>query len=77
MDISAKEWLKNNGNKLKTAYSYAVIHKLDIKSKDDVLTILQATDPENATKEQVEIYSKMLQMFRERFRKTVGGILEG
>ncbi|MEK7571638.1 MAG: hypothetical protein AAB553_05175 [Patescibacteria group bacterium] len=75
-NVSAKEWLRNNGNKLKKAYSYAVIHKLDIKSKDDVLTILQATDPENATKEQVEIYSKMLQMFRERFRKTVGGILE-
>ena len=72
----SKDWLKKNGNKLKIVYSYAVVHKLNIKSKEDVLKILQVTDPENANKEQTEIYSKMLQLFRDRFRKTVGEVLK-
>ena len=66
-----QDWLKKNGYKLKIVYSYAVVNKLNIKSKDDVLTALQATDPENANEEQAEIYSKMLQLFGSRFRKTI------
>jgi len=71
-----KDWLKNNGHKLKIVYSYAVVHKLNIKSKEDVLKILQAVDLENANEEQAEIYSKMLQLFGNRFRKTIEKRLE-
>lgn len=66
-----KNWLIKNGYKLKIVYSYAVVHKLNIKSKKDVLKILEAVDPENAKEEQAEIYSKMLQLFGNRFRKTI------
>lgn len=72
----SKDWLKRNGYKLKVVYSYAVVNKLNIKSKEAVLRILQATDPENATKEQAGIYSKMLQLFGDRFRKTIGKSLK-
>ena len=71
-----KDWVKNNGHKLKIAYSYAVVNKLDIRSKDDVLKILQVTDPENANQEQAETYSKMLQLFGDRFRETVKEVLK-
>lgn len=72
----SKEWLKKNGQKLKKAYSFAVENKLNIKSKDDVLIILQKVDPGNANEEQAEIYSKMLQLFKDRFRKTLEKNLE-
>lgn len=71
-----KEWLINNGEKLKRVYSYAVVNKLDIKSKEDVLKILHAIDPKNANQEQAEKYSRMMQLFGRRFRKTVEEVLE-
>lgn len=75
-DNELKDWLNKNGYKLKIVYSYAVVHKLNIKSKEDVLKALQATDPENTNEEQVEIYSKMLQLFGNRLRKTIEKGLE-
>ena len=66
-----KNWLKKNGHTLKISYSYAIVNKLNIASKEEVLKILQVTDPENANLEQAEIYSKMLQLFRGKFRKTI------
>lgn len=71
------DWLKKNGYKLKIVYSYAVVNKLNIKSKKDVLKALEATDPENANEDQAEVYSKMLQLFGNRFRKTIEKSLEG
>lgn len=71
-----KDWLNKNGYKLKIVYSYAVVNKLNIKSKEDVLKALQATDPKNANEDQVEIYSKMLQLFGDRLRKTIEKGLE-
>jgi hypothetical protein len=75
-DKLTKNWLKENGHKLKIFYSYAVVNKLNVKSKEDVLKVLKATDPENANEEQSEIYSKMLQLFGDRFRKTIEKKLE-
>lgn len=72
----SKEWLKSNGHKLKIAYSYAVVNKLDISSKEDVLKILQAIDPESANIDQAETYLKMLQLFRNRSRKTMVELLK-
>lgn len=64
------DWLKKNGHKLKIAYSYAVVNKLDITSNEAVLKILKITDPENANGEQSEMYSMMLKLFRAKFRET-------
>lgn len=71
-----KNWLNKNSYKLKIVYSYAVVNRLNIKSKEDVLKALQATDPKNANEDQVEIYSKMLQLFASRLRKTIEKGLE-
>ena len=70
-DKLSKDWLKKNGYKLKTIYSYAVVNKLDIKSEEDVLGILKIVDPENATKQSAKAFSKMLQLFGTKFRKTL------
>ena len=32
----SKEWIAENGKLLKNAYSYAIVHKYDIKSERDV-----------------------------------------
>ncbi len=66
-----KAWLRKNGYKLKIIYSFAVVNKLNIKSKDDVLEMLQVIDPKNANSDQVEIYSKMLQLFDNTFKKSI------
>ena len=68
--------VEKNGQKLKIVYSFAVENKLNIESKEDVLKILQKVDPENANEKQVEVYSRMLQLFRERFRETLKKTLE-
>lgn len=72
-----KAWLRKNGYKFKIIYSFAVVNKLNIKSKEDVLKALQAIDPENANEEQAVIYSKMLQLFGSRLRKTIEERFEG
>lgn len=71
-----KIWLEKNGNKVKMAFSYAVTHNLDITSLDDVLKVLQVVDPLNANKDQAVLYSKIMQLFRDRFRKTAEKVLE-
>ena len=71
-----KLWLEANGDKVKIAYSYAIIHKLDITSQDDVLKVLQAVDPDNANKVQADLYSKIMQLFRDRFKKTAEKVFE-
>lgn len=70
-NILNKAWLRKNGYKLKNIYSFAVVNKLNIKSKEEILKALQVIDPEDANIEQAEIFSKMLQLFENRFRKTV------
>lgn len=70
-DQVSKEWLTQNGHKLKIVYSYAVVNKLNIKSKEDVFKILKAVDPDDANEELAGIYTKMLQLFRNKFRKTI------
>ena len=71
-----KLWLETIADKVKIIYSYAVTHKLDIASIDDILKILQAVDPENANKDQAELYTKIMQLFKDRFKQTVEEVLE-
>lgn len=70
-DKLSKDWLKKNGHKLKSIYSYAVVNKLNVKSEEDVLGILKIVDPENATKQSAKAFSKMLQLFGMKLRKTL------
>lgn len=67
-----KNWLKKNGHKLEIMYSYAVVNKLKIESREDVLKILREVDPEDANEEQIGMYSKMLLLFRRRLRSQLG-----
>jgi len=67
----SNEWIKENGEKIKEAYSYAVVNKLDIKSLNNVLQVLKKVDPKNANEEYAEEFSKVLQLFRKQFRKTI------
>ncbi len=60
----SKEWIKENGDKIKEAYSSALARKLDISSKDDVLILLQIVDPQNADDSNAEIFLKILQLFK-------------
>ena len=59
----SKEWIKKNGEKIKEAYSSATARGLDISSKWDVFELLKVIDPSNATEENAEIFSKVLQLF--------------
>ncbi|MCL4384102.1 hypothetical protein M1116_01485 [Patescibacteria group bacterium] len=67
----SKEWLHQNQEKLKKAYTYALVNHLDIRSTTDVLEILQSIDPNNATNEQAIIFSQMLQLFSQTLKKTL------
>lgn len=67
----SKDWIRKNTGKIKNAYSYAVVNKLNVKSKEDVLTILQAVDPENANEEYAQSFSKVLQIVGKTFRSTL------
>lgn len=67
----SKEWVQRNSQKLKKAYSLAVINGYNIKSIDDVIEILKVVDSENANKEYAEVFSKMLQFFSFKAGRTV------
>ena len=43
-----KDWIKNNGEMIKKAYTVAVKNKLNVGLVVDVLKILNEIDPENA-----------------------------
>lgn len=64
----SKEWIRKNTDKIKKAYVFAVARKYDIKSEADVLEILKAIDPINATEENAKIFSGILQLFVQRLK---------
>lgn len=70
-NMLSKDWIKQNGEKLKNAYSYAVVNNLNVKSKEDVLKILKATDSENANEEYAEVFSKVLQLVGKTLKETI------
>ena len=61
----SKEWIRENGYKIKEAYLLITDpkNKYDTTSTSDVLEIMKIVDPENATNENAEIFSKVLQLF--------------
>lgn len=70
-DRFSKVWIKQNGEKLKNAYSYAVVNNLNIRSKEDVLKILEVIDPENANEEYAESFLKVLQLVGQTLKRTI------
>lgn len=59
----SKEWIRENSKIIKKAYSIAAVNKYDLKSKEISIKLLKEIDPENATEENAEIFSKILQLF--------------
>lgn len=70
-DMLSKEWIAQNQGKIKNAYSYAVVNNLNVKSKEDVLKILEVIDPENANEEYAEVFSKVLQLVGKTLKETI------
>ena len=69
----SKEWIKANGELIKEAYSSAEARDYDVSSKADVLKILHIVDPQNATEENAEVFSKILQLFALSAKKAIKG----
>ena len=64
MDNKIKpDWLAKNSKTLIRAYTIAKLKLYDVNSKDTALKLLKMVDPEHATEEFAEPFSKMLQLF--------------
>jgi len=60
MDI--KDPVEEHAKLILDAYSYALEHKLNIKSKTDVVTILKVVNPEHSSEENAEDLMPVLQI---------------
>ena len=58
-----KDWIKNNGEMIKKAYSIAVKNKYNVGLVIDVLKILKEIDPKNADYEFAIKLSNVLILF--------------
>jgi hypothetical protein len=58
-----KDWIKNNGEMIKKAYSIAVSNKYNVGLVIDVLKILREIDPKNADYEFAIKLSNVLILF--------------
>ena len=58
-----KDWIKNNGEMIKKAYSIAVRNKYNVGLVVDVLKILREIDPKNADYEFAIKLSNVLILF--------------
>jgi hypothetical protein len=67
----SKEWIKQNAEKIKMAYKLVVSGKLNIRSKEVALELLAKIDPQNANEENVEGFSKVLQLFDQKVKERV------
>lgn len=72
MDNKIKpDWLTKNSETLIRAYTLAKLKGYDISSKEIALKLLKQVDPEHATEEYVEPFSKMLQLFDKLRNKNI------
>ena len=58
-----KEWIKNNGEMIKKAYSIAVKNKYNVGLVVDVLKILKEIDPKNTDYKFAVKLSNVLKLF--------------
>lgn len=52
-------------------YDYALTHNLDIKSKDDVMKIMEVFNEENTDDERIERLMKALQITAQRIQSDI------
>lgn len=65
-----KDWIKNNGEMIKKAYSIAVRNKYNVGLVVDVLKILEEIDPKNANYEFAVKLSNILKLFDKNAKVT-------
>ena len=65
-----KDWIKNNGEMIKKAYSIAVKNKYNVGLVVDVLKILKEIDPKNANYEFAVKLSNILKLFDKNAKVT-------
>lgn len=58
-----KDWVKNNGEMIKKAYTIAVRNKYNVGLVVDVVKILEKIDPKNANYEFAVKLSNILKLF--------------
>ncbi len=58
-----RDWIKNNGELIKKAYSIAVKNKYNVGLVVDVLKILEQIDPKNANYDFAVKLSNILKLF--------------
>ena len=68
----SKDWIQKNTSKIKKAYILALKRKYDLDSKEDILELLKDVDPENATEENVKVFSGVLKLFNQNINKKFG-----
>ena len=67
----SKEWIEKNGRRVLEAYGSAIARGYDVASVKDVLKLLSIIDPENATEENAEILSGILQLFAKTLKRAI------
>jgi hypothetical protein len=65
-----KDWIKNNGEMIKKAYSIAVQKKYNVGLVIDVIKILEEIDPQNANYEFAVKLSNILKLFDKNAKVT-------
>ncbi|GEM_PF-6626564 len=70
------DWLSKNSKQLVRAYTIAKLKLYDVNSKETALKLLKIVDPEHATEENAELFSKMLQLFDKLAKKNLKKKLE-
>lgn len=70
------DWLSKNSKQLIRAYTIARLKLYDVTSEETALKLLEMVDPERATKEYAEPFSKMLQLLdklaKDNLKKKLG-----
>lgn len=60
--MDTKDPVEEHAKLILDAYTYAHEHKLDIRSKTDVMTILKAINPEHSSEEYVDVLIPVLEI---------------
>jgi len=62
----SKEWISKNGKLIKNAYNVVLAGKYDITSIKDIFMVIKVVDPVNASEDNADILSKLLQLFSQQ-----------
>lgn len=65
----SKEWIRENNEMIKEAFNTASDRGFDIASRNDMFKLLKIVDPKNASLENAEVISNILQLFARQLGK--------